>query len=145
MTKPNVFSKLLLYLSISLSVGLASCSPPPFDPGVRDLAVTITDDACKPMKYRVPAEEEINIRLDNQTDGTYSWIFLARPVELPLDAGEMDRVYFAVLIPPGEELAARFITPSLAMEYDVICSRLPHSEEDEIGRIVVVQPPPYTP
>lgn len=109
------------------------------DPGLRDIQVMMTSEGCNPLDLRMPAGEEITLRLDNQTGKVYSWIFMNRPTTQPFDAQDAQNVYFAHQVQPGQTETVHFITPKAAMEYDVICSPLPHSDDDEVGRIVVVR------
>lgn len=127
----------VLILCWALLSGCAQTTPMP---GSTHLKVRFNAQECSPSAWRVPAGEAIQMDLENLTDQDVSWILMERPVTPPFDGQDALNVLFAVTVPAGRQEKAVFTAPLAAGDYDVVCSRLPHSAEDYPGRLTVVQP-----
>jgi len=132
----KVLTKLALVVVLCL---LTACSQA-IDPGSTLISVNITKDGCHPISWRVPAGQMITIKIISQVTEDYTWIIMARPVTLPLDGNDAANIYFAYQVAPMQSEITRFTSPNAPGEYDVICSPISHTEEDQVGKITVVRP-----
>jgi len=130
-----------VYLAILglLAILLAACNVDQL-PLTTVVDVQITQNGCRPMQWRVPAGQVISLKISNETLKDYTWIFMGRPVTPPFDAGDASNVFFAQQVAAGASASLRFNAPAAAGEYQLLCSPLDHSVEEQAGRITVVQP-----
>jgi plastocyanin len=132
----NLFKGLVLVLSAWF---LAACSQG-IAPGSTQISVDINKDGCQPLSWRVPAGEEITLKVSNQADKDYSWTLTGRPVTLPLDENDTANIFFETQAAAGQDETVKFTAPNAPGDYDVVCSPRVHTEEDQVGRVTVVRP-----
>jgi plastocyanin len=118
---------------------IAACSQA-IEPGSTHISVDITGEGCQPLSWRVPAGEAVTLEINNQTAENYTWTLMARSVTLPLDGNDAENIYYAWQAAAGQSETAQFTAPNAPGDYDVVCSPLPHSEEDQVGRLTSVRP-----
>ena len=130
------FQRLVLALVLLL---LTACRQA-IAPGSTRISVDISKDGCQPLSWRVPAGQMITLKMTNQAAEDYTWTLMARPVTLPLDGDDVANIYFVHRVAPGQSETTKFNSPNAPGDYDVVCSPIPHTVEDLVGRITVVRP-----
>ena len=119
-------------------VAITGCSQV-IAPGSTRITVGFTRDGCRPLSWRVPAGETITLEMNNQADQDYTWTLMSRPVTLPLDANDAANIYFATQVSPGKSATGQLTAPNAPGDYDVVCSPLAHTEDDQVGKVTVVK------
>jgi len=132
----NVFPRLVLALALLL---ITACSQA-VSPGSTSISVDITKDGCRPLSWRVPAGQTITLKIASQMTEEYTWTLMARPVTLPLDGNDAANIFFAQQVAAGQSGTTQFTSPNAPGDYDVVCSPVRHTIEDQVGRITVVRP-----
>jgi hypothetical protein len=132
----NGFLRLVLALGLWL---LSGCSQA-IAPGSTQISVDISKDGCRPLSWRVPAGEAITLKMSNQAAEAYTWTLMARPVTLPLDGNDAANIFFATQAAAGQSEIVEFTAPNAPGDYDVVCSPVRHTEDDQVGRITAVRP-----
>ena len=118
---------------------LAACATDQL-PLTSTIDVQITQTGCHPMAWRVPAGQVVSLKISNKAVEDYTWTFMGRPVTPPFDAADAANVFFTRQVTAGASANLQFTTPAAAGEYQAICTPYNHPDDEQTGRITVVQP-----
>ncbi len=130
--------KVASYFFIFLAwLGLAGCTPPPIQTH-NSFNIVIQENQFSPDTLFVNTDSEIDVSISNETSESHDWIILVEPYFSPYRKGETEP-YLQVSVPAGETLQTSFISPSTAIQLDIVCENEDCVLAGMRARLIVVE------
>jgi uncharacterized cupredoxin-like copper-binding protein len=125
--------------AVLFSFLLSACCGRP-NPTTTSINAALDEYAITPMEWRIPAGQNITLKLNNLGKKAHEWVLLKDLPTEPFSADDEANVLFRTSIPPGTSQTVTFKAPTAPGEYSVTSSLPGDLEGGMLAKLIVVQP-----
>ena len=132
---------LSLAACIILSLMLSACASVANASSTTNLSVDLTDFAFKPNTFKVPAGQEIAVKVTNKGANVHEFVIMKAgiKVEPPFADKDEGNIYWEIDdVQPGQTKSDKFTAPAPG-DYEIVCGTPGHVEMGMVGALTVVQ------